>query len=178
MPTLIALLRGVNVGGHGKVPMPRLRELLTEDGYDDVQTYVQSGNIVLSTRKSPASLSKALRGLIADEFGVDNPVIVRTRDEIAAVVDKNPLADVADQPKLYQVTFYDDPPSAELVAKFEKLVGDNERMVVDGRELYCWHADGAARSKLWNGIAGAKLGTSRNWNTVTKLLAMADQGSG
>jgi uncharacterized protein (DUF1697 family) len=176
MATLIALLRGVNVGGHGKVPMPRLRELLTEDGYDNVQTYVQSGNIVLDTRKSPSSLAKALRKLIADEFDVDTPVIVRTRDEIAAVVDKNPLADVAEVPKLYQVTFYDDPVPKDLVKKFEGLVGENEQMVVDGRELYCWHADGAARSKLWNGIANTKLGTSRNWNTVTKLLAMADPG--
>ena len=175
MATLIALLRGVNVGGHGKVPMPRLREVLTENGHGNVRTLVQSGNIVVETRKSPASLAKALRKEIAAEFDVDTPVIVRTRDEIAAVVDKNPLADVADVPKLYQVTFFDKPVPKKLVEKLDGLRAGDEQIVADGRELYVWHPDGAARSKLWNGIAASKLGTSRNWNTVTKLLAMADE---
>jgi uncharacterized protein (DUF1697 family) len=174
MPTLIALLRGVNVGGHGKVPMPRLREVLEDAGYQDVQTYVQSGNIVLSTRRSAESLAKDMRGLVKAEFGVDTPVIVRTRDQIAKVVEKNPLADVADVPKLYQVTFYDEKVPKDLVAKLDGLRAGDEQLVADGRELYVWHPDGAARSKLWNGIAAAKLGTSRNWNTVTKLLEMAD----
>jgi uncharacterized protein (DUF1697 family) len=175
--TVIALLRGINIGSKNRVPMPRLRELLGELGYEDVRTLVQSGNIVLTSAKAPATLAKQLQKEIAAEFGVDTPVVVRTRDEIAAVVQHNPLGDVATEPKLYQVTFFDTKLAADVVEKLESLRADPEALEVDDREVYAWHPDGVARSKLWNGLAGPRLGavgTSRNWNTVSKLLELAD----
>ena len=101
----VALLRGINLGSRNRVAMPELRELLTGLGYGDVRTLVQSGNVVLTSRRSPARLERDLQREIAEGLGVDTPVIVRTRDELAEVVGLDPLGEVADNPKLYQVTF-------------------------------------------------------------------------
>jgi uncharacterized protein (DUF1697 family) len=173
----IVLLRGINLGPTNRVAMPALRELLGERGFEDVRTYVQSGNIVLSSDLSPTRLATACKRVISDGFGLDIEVLVRTRDELAGVVERNPLAKVAVNPKRYQVTFL----SAELdrgqVEKLEALATESERLVAVGREVYAWHPDGVARSKLWARLGGKGLGvsaTSRNWSTVTTLLEMAD----
>jgi uncharacterized protein (DUF1697 family) len=176
----IVLLRGINIGARRRVAMPALRERLTGAGLGDVRTYVQSGNVVLDSDLSPEQLARLCERQIAEGFGFDVPVIVRTRDELGEVVERNPLGKVANDPKRYQVSFL----SAELdpgsVATLEEYVGENERFVAIGRELYAWHPDGVARSKLWNKLAGQGLGadvtaTARNWTTVTKLLEMADE---
>ena len=178
MARQIALLRGINIGPNKRVAMPRLRELLTEAGYKDVKTYVQSGNIVLTSRLSPPKLEQALEKLVAEEFGFDVAVVVRTRDEVAAVVERDPFGDLADNPKRFQVTFLSAELEPETVAELEALRSGEERVVASGREIYAWHPDGAARSQLWNRLAGTRLGataTSRNWNTVLALLALADE---
>jgi uncharacterized protein (DUF1697 family) len=158
--------------------MAELRALLKEAGFDDVRTYVQSGNVVLSSTAAPDELEERIGKLISERFGFDVPVIVRTRDEIAAVVAANPLANVADNPKLYQVSFLSQPLPEETAARLQELVVEPEVLVVQDREIYAWHPAGVARSKLWNGLAGKGLGvsaTARNWRTVTTLLAMADE---
>ena len=172
------LLRGINLGATRRVPMADLREALTEAGYGDVQTYVQSGNVVLSSRKSPDNLGRAVERVIAERFGFDVDVVVRSRDELAAVVATNPLAHVADNPKRYQVSFLDGPLDDTVVERLRALVAEPEALVVEGREVYAWHPEGVARSKLWNALAGKGLGvtaTARNWTTVETLLAMADE---
>jgi uncharacterized protein (DUF1697 family) len=158
--------------------MPALRESLAAAGMIDVRTYVQSGNIVLQTSEEPEALARRCNGVIADQFGLDIPVVVRTRDELAEVVSLNPLSDVAVNPKRYQVTFL----SAELdlgrVEELTAVAAPAERLVMVGRELYSWHPEGVGRSKLWGRIAGAGLGvtaTARNWTTVATLLAMAEE---
>ncbi len=159
--------------------MADLRTLLTDAGYEDVGTYVQSGNIVLSSREKPAKLELRVCELISDRFGFDVPVVVRTRDQLAKVVAANPLEDVADNPKRYQVSFLSEPLPAEVSKRLRELAVESEALVIDGREIYAWHPDGVARSKLWNGLAGKDLGvtaTARNWTTVTTLLEMADEG--
>jgi uncharacterized protein (DUF1697 family) len=183
----IVLLRGINIGARRRVAMPALRERLTDAGCSDVRTYVQSGNVVLDSDLSPEQLARVCEREIAEGFGFDVAVIVRTRDELAEVVERNPLSEVASDPKRYQVSFL----SAELdpgtVAELGSVAGASERFVAIGRELYAWHPDGVARSKLWNKLAGQGLGagsgsgaglgvtaTARNWATVTKLLEMAD----
>jgi uncharacterized protein (DUF1697 family) len=174
----IVLLRGINLGPRNRIAMPDLRKLLEGAGFDDVRTYVQSGNIVLSTRRAPDSVEKACEDLIASELGLTIPVVVRTRDELADVVRRNPLGDVADNPKRYQVSFLDAEPDSEALQKLAALAVDGERMEAMGREIYAWHPDGIARSKLWAGLAGKGLGvkaTARNWTTVTTLLQMADE---
>ncbi|HEY6836866.1 MAG TPA: DUF1697 domain-containing protein [Gaiellaceae bacterium] len=174
----MVLLRGVNIRSTNRVPMPRLREALAEAGFEDVATYVQSGNVVLTSGDSAAKVARAVERLIENEFGLKIPVVVRTRGQIAKVVERNPLAKVAKSPKRYQVSFLERKPPAALMRKLEELAAPSERVVAEGREIYAWHPEGVARSKLWAALAGKGLGvtaTARNWTTVTKLLELADR---
>jgi uncharacterized protein (DUF1697 family) len=174
----IVLLRGVNVGSRNRVAMPALRELLTGAGFQDVRTYVQSGNVVLSSDTSPERLARECERLIADGFGLEIDVVVRARDELAEVVRRDPLGDVATDPKRYQVSFLSAEPEPATVRELEALAAESERLVAIGRELYAWHPEGMGRSRLWARLAGRDLGvtaTSRNWTTVRKLLEMADE---
>jgi len=173
----IVLLRGINLGSRNRIAMPRLRDVLEAAGFADAATYVQSGNVVLESDVKSTRLAEQCTRLIASEFGLDIAVIVRTRDELAAVIERNPLGDVVNNPKRYQVSFLAEEPSSELVEKLAAAALDSERFIAIGRELYAWHPDGVARSKLWGRLAGRDLGitaTARNWTTVTALLALAD----
>jgi uncharacterized protein (DUF1697 family) len=179
----IVLLRGINLGPNRRVPMAELRELFSGAGFEDVRTYVQSGNVVVSDPADladpadPGELEQRCERLIAGRFGFEVPVVVRTRDELAAVVERNPLGDVAHDPKRYQVSFLGAELEEGAVERLTELAAPNERVLADGRELYAWHPDGVARSKLWAKLAGTGLGvkaTARNWTTVTTLLEMAD----
>jgi uncharacterized protein (DUF1697 family) len=157
--------------------MAQLRAALGDAGFGDVATYVQSGNVVLTSHDSVAKVALAVERLIEKEFGLRVPVVVRTRAEIAEVVKRNPLAKVAENPKRYQVSFLEKEPTAELIRKLEAVAAPTERVVAHGREIYAWHPEGVARSKLWAALAGRNLGvtaTARNWTTVTKLLELAD----
>ena len=178
MERRILLLRGINLGSNKRVAMPELRELLSNAGFEDVRTYVQSGNVVLRNAETPRALEARAERLIAERFGFEVPVVARTRDELAAVVERDPLGDVAVNPKRYQVSFLADELDDEAVERLQAVAARGERLLVAGRELYAWHPDGVARSKLWAKLAGADLGvkaTARNWTTVTTLLAMADE---
>jgi uncharacterized protein (DUF1697 family) len=158
--------------------MPELRDALSSAGFDDVRTYVQSGNVVLSTEASPERVANRCRREIAMRFGLEIPVVVRTRDKLAEVVERNPLEDIAANPKRYQVSFLAEPISSQTKRKLNATAAEKERVVVIDREIYAWHPDGVARSKLWALLAGKDLGvtaTARNWTTVTKLLAIADE---
>ncbi len=173
----IVLLRGVNLGSRNRIAMPELREALADAGFHDVRTYVQSGNVVLTSPLSPAKLVAACKRMIAERIGLEIEVIVRTRRELAAVVRRDPLGDLVTDPKRYQVTFLSTKPSRELVKRLEALAAGKERFAAHGRELYAWHPAGIGRSKLAARMAGKDLGvaaTARNWATVTKLLELAD----
>ncbi len=176
MPRHVVLLRGINIGSRNRIAMPALREALEEAGFDDVQTYVQSGNVVLSSGKSAAEVGRACERQIKKSFGLDVDVITRTRAQLAKVVEANPLADVAKEPKRYQVSFLSAKPSAAVMRKLEDAAAEQERVVLLGKEIYAWHPEGVARSRLWTLLAGRGLGvtaTARNWTTVTKLLELA-----
>jgi uncharacterized protein (DUF1697 family) len=168
------MLRGINIGPNRRVPMADLRALFTDAGYENVRTHVQSGNVVLESTAKPAELERATAALISERFGFDVPVVVRTRRQLAAVVKLNPLGDVASQPKLHQVTFLADKPPAAAITALEAAAAGDERVVCHGREIYSWHPDGVARSKLATALSGKKLGTAtaRNWTTVATLLGM------
>jgi len=176
MARQIALLRGINLGSRKRVAMPRLREVLEAAGHEDVATLVQSGNILLTSAKQPATLEREISKLVLDEFGVEAATVVRTRDELAEVIDRNPIPDGPSTPKLFQVTFFSDEPGAEAVAQLTAQDFGNERVEVIGREAYAWHPDGIQKSKLARELSKALRsgGTARNWNTVTKLLELAD----
>jgi uncharacterized protein (DUF1697 family) len=178
MASRIVLLRGINIGSRNRIAMPALRQAFEDAGFENVRTYLQSGNVVVSSKAAPKTVARKSEQLIADEFGLDIVVVMRTRDELAKVVRRNPLGKVAKDPKRYQVSFLDRTPAREVVRKLEALAVGGEQLVADGRELYAWHPDGVARSKLWAALAGRGLGvtvTARNWTTVTKLLELADE---
>ena len=170
----IALLRGINLGPHKRVAMPALRELLGGAGYGEVRTYLQSGNAVVESAAKPRDLERDLEGLLADEFGFDIGVIVRTAEEWLTVAQRNPLAEVADDPKRYQVTFLAEPLERATLDELASFAADGERFVAHGQELYAWHPAGVARSRLWNKLARLEVkATSRNWSTVTALGGLA-----
>jgi uncharacterized protein (DUF1697 family) len=172
----IVLLRGINLGRNRRIAMADLRALFADAGYEDVASYVQSGNIVLSSRSRPAELERQASRLISERFGFEVSVVVRTRAELARVVEHDPLGDVADNPKRYQVCFLSDELDAATATRLRELAADSEAVAIQGREVYAWHPDGVARSKLWNTLAGKGLGvtaTARNWTTVQALLALA-----
>jgi uncharacterized protein (DUF1697 family) len=177
MARLVVLLRGINIGSRNRISMPELRTALEDAGYDDVRTYLQSGNVVLTSTASAKNAARACERLIADRFRLEIAVVARTRSELAKVVDRNPLKRVAKDPKRYQVSFLETKPAAKLVRELEDVATGREEVVSIGREIYAWHPAGVARSKLWAKLAGKNLGvtaTARNWTTVAKLLELAD----
>src|SRR3954454_2095187 len=134
----IVLLRGINLGASRRVSMPELRAALADAGYEDVRTYVQSGNVVLGTEEAPDELARRIEALIADELGVEVQAVARTRDELAEVVARDPLGKVAENPKRYQVTFCSAVPDPEKAERVAELATDAERFELIGREAYAW----------------------------------------
>jgi uncharacterized protein (DUF1697 family) len=177
MARLVVLLRGINIGSRNRISMPELHKALEDAGYDDIRTYLQSGNVVLTSTASAKKVARECEGLIADRVGLEIAVVARTRSELAKVVDRNPLKRVAKDPKRYQVSFLETKPAAKLIRELEDVATAQEEVISIGREIYAWHPAGVARSKLWAKLAGKNLGvtaTARNWTTVTKLLELAD----
>ena len=178
MPTWIALLRAINVGGRNMVSMPQLRKALEADGFADVRSYVQSGNIVVrSSRRSANSVGKQIGGLIEREFGFAVPVVMRTPGELAEVIEANPFPDAAaERPKLLHVTFLDTDPDADGVDAIhsDDLTRDVCRVI--GRQLYVDYVDGVHGSKLTLPYFSRRLGvdgTARNWRTVLALAELS-----
>jgi uncharacterized protein (DUF1697 family) len=177
MARQIVLLRGINLGSRNRISMPELRDALEGAGLDDVRTYLQSGNAVVSSPTAADRVRRTVEKLIAEEFGLEIAVVVRTRAQLASVVRRNPLGDVATDPKRYQVSFLAKKLAPATVRKLEAAAVESEALVVSGSEIFAWHPEGVARSKLWAMLAGNGLGvtaTARNWTTVTKLLELAD----
>jgi uncharacterized protein (DUF1697 family) len=172
----VVLLRGINLGSRNRIAMPELREALEEAGFEDVRTHLQSGNVVLTSTAKPESVARKCEKVIKERFGLEIPVVVRSRAQLAAVVKRNPLADVATEPKRYQVSFLSAKIPAKVVRELEAVAEPDERVVAIGREVYAWHPRTVARSKLWAKLAGKDLGvtaTARNWATVEALLELA-----
>ena len=154
--------------------MADLRDALS--GFGDVRTYLQSGNAVISSDRSPEEARAECERLIERRFGFHVDVLLRTGDELTAVVRRNPLVEVADNPKRYQVSFLEREPDPALFASLVQLAVGAESYELIGRELYAWHPEGVSRSRFWAKLAAGGLGvlaTSRNWTTVTALAEMA-----
>jgi uncharacterized protein (DUF1697 family) len=171
MPTHVALLRGINVGGHGRVAMADLRELVESLGYRDVATYVQSGNLVMTANESPEAAT--LSAAIEERLGVSPAVVVLSQDELEQVVAGNPWPDEKDGKHLHVIFTAGEPDAAAVDAAQRKASGGDEARIVRGT-LYIRTPNGLGRSKLAAelGRKGPKDGTARNWTTVTKLLDM------
>ncbi len=174
----IVLLRAVNIVRANRVPMPQLRAALEADGFGDVKTYVQSGNIVLTSKASPERVAQRVHALIKKKFGHDIAVVVRSHAELNEIVKRNPLGKVARNPKRHLVTFLSGELPAAVKKKLSEVAGPEERFAVSGRQIYSWHPEGVGRSPLWERLGAKSLGvnaTSRNWSTVTTLLAMSEE---
>lgn len=169
----MALLRGINLGKARQVDMPRLREVVSARGHDEVRTHLRSGNVILDSTLSEADLAADLSAAIEQEFGFDVPVVVRTGAELAAVVAGDPFATVATDPARYLVTFLPEPPPPAAVDALPPA--DSGEYLVRGRELYLWLPDGIQQTPLaswkWDRLLGIP-GTARNWNTVRRLTEM------
>jgi uncharacterized protein (DUF1697 family) len=177
VPVYAALLRGINVGGRTRVSMADLRELFDELGATDVQTYVQSGNVVFaSSERSAAKLEHAVEKQIKKALGLDVRVLVRTAAQLAKVAKANPFLKAKKDEAALHVTFLKEKPAAAKVKAIDPEVGGADEFRVASREIYLHFPNGYGRTKLNNTFFEKKLAvpaTTRNWRTVTKLVDLA-----
>ncbi len=178
MGTHIALLRGINLGGHNRVAMSDLRQLCVDAGFADVRTYVQSGNVVFtSTRDDPGAISHDLSARLRTDLGVAAAVVVRTVEEFAAVVAGNPFQQpAAADPTTVHAAFLSAEPNDPSSLTFNPDTYVPERLVAGDRVRYLLLPNGIGRSKLAPALlrrAGDIAVTVRNWRTVTELLRIA-----
>ncbi|HEY0452176.1 DUF1697 domain-containing protein [Actinophytocola sp.] len=173
MPTYVALLRGINLAAKRRVAMADLRAWLAELGYADVRTLLQSGNAVFRTAKRPAAVRREVEARLAVGAGFSIDCVVRTADELRAVVDADPLGSVADNGSRYLVSFLD---RAAVAPAFAPDAFAPELFHVGPNEVYFWVPDGIQNSKVLAAFPTRKgeVATVRNWNTVTKLLTMTE----
>jgi uncharacterized protein (DUF1697 family) len=176
MPVFIALIRGINVGGHKKIKMADVKRLCEELGLSDVRTHLQSGNVVFRTaRTDRARLVKE----VEDALALDARVILRNAAELRKAMEANPMPEEAQgAPSAFVVVFLGEKPSAAAMQSLRDAYSGPEKMELHGAELYIHYGAGMGTSKLTNTLIERKLGTSgtaRNWNTVTRLVEMAEE---
>ncbi|MGH8782487.1 DUF1697 domain-containing protein [Paraburkholderia sp.] len=167
MTTYIALLRAVNVGGTGKLPMAELRSICESIDCTDVRTYIASGNVVFASRLSKAGVKKKLEAALEAWAGKPVGVAIRTGPEMAAVLAANPFASAA--PNRTVAIFLDGPPPTDALAHMNGQ--RNEEVALGTHEIYVHYGDGMGNSKLK--IPAAKAGTARNINTIATLAEWA-----
>jgi uncharacterized protein (DUF1697 family) len=183
MTAVIAMLRAVNLVSHNRIKMDALRALCTSLKLRDPQTYVQSGNVVFRTSERDLTrLAKKIENGIERDFGFRTDVILRSCTEMRSVIARNPFAKRSGiEPSKLLVLFLALNPSAEARGKALSIKADPEELRMDGREAYIYFPNGMGRSKLSTTSIERALktpGTGRNWNSVTKMLKMAEKLEG
>lgn len=181
MKPFIALLRGINVGGHAKVPMAQLREECEALGWAEVVTYVNSGNVVFRVKAGAggtASLESALEARVAKRFGLEVPILVRSSEDWTKLAESNPFsAECVEHANLVHLCVAKGPLRKDVVADL-RARSTGERIERVGEALWIYFANGAGRSKLTpasiDKAAGSRV-TARNWRTVQKLREMTAQ---
>jgi uncharacterized protein (DUF1697 family) len=169
MTRYIALLRAINVGGTGKLPMSDLRAICEEAGFAHVQTYIASGNVLFESKAAASKVKAELEARLHAHAGKQVDVVLRTAAEMSAVLRANPFPK-AEARHTYAV-FLDEPPPSNALAR---VAGQqDEEMRLGKREIYVHYPSGMGRSKLR--IPAAKAGTARNMNTVAKLVELASK---
>jgi Uncharacterized protein conserved in bacteria len=182
MTITIALLRGINVGGKNKIKMADLREALAAVGLQNVQTYIQSGNILFKSDEDEAVLRSRIEQQIEAVFGLQIKVIMRTAEELRAIAENCPFTEeqlaaaaATAQGEYLYVSMMLEQPSAEQLEKLRSFETEEEIFVSKGRDLYLLFKQTVRNSKL--AVKAEKLGvhsTVRNWNTINKLVSLAD----
>ncbi len=176
MPTYIALLRGINVGGHRKIPMADLREVFEKLKFTHVRTYIQSGNVIFDAPGKPAPVADAISKMIFKTFGFDVTVILRTPRQLRSVVDGNPFG--KDSRDHAHVTFLSEIPKALPTAELDAARSNGEQYVIVEADMVLSCPGGYGRTKLSNPFIERKLktlATTRNWKTVLELLRMSEE---
>ena len=179
MTVVVSMLRGVNLGPHNRLKMEALRALYESLGLRDVATYVQSGNVVFrTTGRDLVKIGKRIEDGIESTFGFHSDVLLRTTAEMRGVVAANPFAGRSGiEPSKLGIQFLAREPGEEAKAKLNSVEIAPEELRIHGREIYIYYANGMARPKLPLGLIDRTTkmpNTARNWNTVTKLLEMAE----
>ena len=175
----IILLRGVNVSGQKKIIMADLRKALAAAGYHEVETYIQSGNILLETTDSidQRDIKSAVSELIMSSFGYQVEVFVLTPEWLAQIAKQNPfLSKPGIDPKQLYLTILDQTPGEEAVNRLRDFDTPGDEYIIDDQVIYIRYQNGAGKAKLTNNLIESKLkvkATSRNWNTTLKLIAMS-----
>lgn len=175
MNTYIALLRGINVGGHNKLPMAELRELLDDLGLQNIQTYIQSGNVVFKSEDQDTSvLAKRIGEAIDERYGFKPTILVLTREEFEDAIASNPFPEAKNEPKTLHLYFLESPPQEVDLEKLEEVKKSNERFALLRKVFYLHAPDGIGRSKLAERVERVlKVSvTARNWRTVNKIAEM------
>jgi uncharacterized protein (DUF1697 family) len=171
-----ALLRGINVGGRTRVAMADLRALFADLGYDDARTYLQSGNVVFTGPARAGGLAGRIEHGLETQLGVGVPVLLRTADELATVVEANPFVRRKAPSQALHVTFLASAASRARVEALEPPQGSTDEMAISGREVYVLCRNGYGRTKLTNAWLEKQLATvatTRNWKTVGMLRDLA-----
>lgn len=179
MPVIICMLRGVNVGGHNKIKMDALKALCLSLKFKTPQTFIQSGNVIFcADEKDMAKLKNRIEDALEKKFGFRPSVVLRTIVDLQSVIAKNPFAKRKGiEPGRLLVNFLADDPGKEARKQAQAIATGPEEVHLIGREAYIYFPDGQGRSKLpWAKIERTlgTFGTGRNWNSVTKMLAMAE----
>ncbi|MCI0629022.1 MAG: DUF1697 domain-containing protein [Phycisphaerales bacterium] len=178
----VALLRGINVGGKNMLPMSKLAPMFSDAGCVNVQTYIQSGNVVFSaTPACAAEIPALISKRIAKGLGFQPVIILRTAAEMRRIVEDNPFIKTRDQAgleNLLHIAFLNDAPTKASIAALDPNRSAGDSFLVRGREIYLNLPKGVGKTKLTNGYFDSALGvtsTMRNWRTALKLLEMAQQ---
>ncbi|WP_231186693.1 DUF1697 domain-containing protein [Haladaptatus sp. DYF46] len=172
MRTYIAFLRGINVGAHNRMKMDDLRVLFESLGYENVRTYIQSGNVVFETQSDEGTIRSDVTDAIADTFSYDITVMVRTRTELVAAVDKQPFGEPSNDSIKRYLTFLNEVPTAERREKLLDSQSEAESFEIRGRDVYSSLDKGKLGPGRFTDV-GQKLGmaaTRRNWNVVTAVV--------
>jgi len=178
MPIYIALLRGINIGPHKRMKMEKLRASCEGLGFEQVRTFIQSGNVVFKAAKLPGEgISKKLAACILTDFGFSVEVITRSNDEMGAIIEANPFVGQRgiDVKKLH-VAFLSEVSAAAAVKKLKSLTMAPDKLHSAGKEIYFYFPNGVSGSSLWKHPLDRVISvptTMRNWNTVNSLYQMA-----
>ena len=175
MTTFVALLRGINVGSHDKLPMAELRALFEAQGHQHVSTYIQNDNVIFSSDHDEDALVPTLSEALQERFGFAIPVVVRDRGALQVAARSHPLAAIQPDERLLHVVFLGAVPAPEAMSALDLAAFLPDELAAQGREVYVAYRDGSGRSKLTIGAIERAVGTTatgRNWRTVTKLAEL------
>lgn len=180
MQIYIALLRGINVSGKNKIKMTELKQLFLDIGFSEITTYIQSGNVIFSSEeKNTSNIENKIITEINNKFRYSIKVLVLQKETLESVFKSNPFKNEADFDfKKTCATFLDKIPTVEGIAKVKALAAKNELIIFKNKTVYLYCPNGFGRTKLSNNNIENKLkvsATSRNWNTVTKLVELSKQ---